>query len=146
MNLPVTTAVSRTVPVSAESVWRVLRTGRDIDRILPGLVRSCRLEGEGPGAKRLCGIDQGIIEETLLAIDDEARLFRYRIDQQPLMPLTDYTGSIHVVDLGPQGARVLWFASYQLTEAAAQEVVHRSLQQLLGAGIEGLVALSREVA
>jgi hypothetical protein len=146
VNLPVTTSVTRTVPVPADVLWRVLRTGRDVDRILPDLIRSCRVEGDGPGAQRLCGTDQGTIEETLLAVDDETRLFRYRIDRQSLMPLTDDVGSVHVVELGAGRAHVLWFATYHPTEPGAEDAVKRGLQQLFGAGIEGLAALAREAA
>jgi hypothetical protein len=146
VNLPVTTAVARTVDVPAEALWAVLRTGRDVDRILPDLIRSCRVDGSGPGAQRHCGTDQGSIEETLLAVDDAARLFRYRIDRQSMMPLADYEGAVHVVDLGMGRSHVLWFASYRLLEIEAQAAVSGGLQQLFGAGIEGLAALAREAA
>jgi hypothetical protein len=144
VNLPVTTSVARTVDVPAQSLWQVLRTGRDVDRILPDLVRTCRVDGVGAGALRHCGTDQGPIEETLLAVDDETRLFRYRIDRQSVMPLTDYEGSVHVVALGEGRCHVLWFASYRLADPGAQAAVSGGLQQLFGAGIEGLAALARE--
>jgi hypothetical protein len=146
VNLPVTTAVARTVSVPAAALWAVLRTGRDVDRILSDLVRTCRVDGAGPGAQRRCGTDQGDIEETLLAVDDEARLFRYRIDRQSVMPVVDYEGSVHVVDLGRGQSHVLWFASYRLAEPAAQAAVSGSLQQLFGAGIDGLATLAREAS
>lgn len=144
--IPTTVAVTRTVAAPAEALWRVLRTGADVDRILPDLIRTCTVQGEGPGARRTCGTDQGPIEETLLAVDDAARLFRYRIDAQSMMPVADYTGAIHVVELGPGRAQVLWFASFQLTTAGAEEGVRQALTGLFTSGIDGLAALALEVA
>ncbi len=144
LSFPQTVSVTRTVDVPASALWRVLRTGRDVDRILPDLVRTCVLDGSGPGARRTCGTDAGAIDETLLAVDDDARLFRYRIDAQPLMPLTDYVGTVHVVALDADRSHVLWSASYALTDAGAGDAVASGLRGLLGGGIGGLAALARE--
>ena len=136
MTIPQTVSVTRVVDVP----------GRDVDRILPDLVRIRAVEGSGPGARRTCGTDQGVIEETLLTIDDDARLFRYRIDRQSMMPLTDYVGAVHVVPLEAGGSHVLWFATYQLVERGAEAAVADGLRGLLGSGIGGLAALARGVA
>jgi hypothetical protein len=139
-----TVSVTRSVEVPADALWRVLRTGRDVHRILPGLVRSCEMTGEGPGARRMCGTDHGAIEETLLTVDDDARVFRYRIDAQPLMPLRDYVGTVHVTEGAGGRAHVLWPSSFELLDPAAERAVVASLRDLLAAGIAGLTTLARE--
>jgi hypothetical protein len=93
-----------------------------------------------------CGTDHGAIEETLLTVDDEARVFRYRIDAQPLMPLRDYVGTVHIAEGARGGAQVLWSSSFELLDPAAELAVAGGLRDLLGSGIAGLAALAREVA
>jgi uncharacterized protein YndB with AHSA1/START domain len=141
-----TVSVTRVVDAPAARVWSVLRTGRDVDRILPALVRTCELDGDGPGAKRTCGTAHGDIEETLLTVDDDTRVFRYRIDAQPMMPLRDYVGTVHVADAPGGGAHVLWTSTYELLDAGAATAVAGALRELLASGIEGLGQLAKEVA
>jgi len=76
-------------------------------------------------------------------VDDEARLFRYRIDEQSMMPLENYEGSLHVTDLSNEGCEVLWLVTYTLLTEEAELTVRDGLQGLLRtaiAGIGGLVA------
>ncbi|MEQ1569199.1 MAG: SRPBCC family protein [Myxococcota bacterium] len=137
-----TVAVARTVRADAGAIWDIVRTGRDVDRYLPDLIRSCRVDGAGTGARRVCGTDAGPIEETVLTVDDGARLFRYRIDAQPLMPLTDYVGALHVADLGDGRAEVLWFASFEPTDPASAPAIADSLSGLFTSGIGALATLA----
>jgi hypothetical protein len=138
-----TVAVTRTVPVQANSLWTILRGGGDVDRILPEVIQSCRVEGVGPGARRFCTTKQGPLEETILCVNDDARLFRYRIDRQSMMPVDAYEGSVHVADLGKDGAEVLWFATYRLVDEEADSAVRDGLAGLFHAAIQGMVALAK---
>jgi Polyketide cyclase / dehydrase and lipid transport len=130
-----TIAIARCLSRPAHLVWQLIRSGRDVHRMMPGVIETCRVEGSGPGARRYCTTKQGPLAETLLCVDDEARLFRYRIDEQSMMPLKDYEGSIHVTDRGDGTCEVLWFATYNLLDEAADSAVRDGLQGLLRTAI-----------
>lgn len=137
-----TVAVAKVLPRPAEAIWKVIRTGGDVHRMLPSIIESCRVEGSGPGAHRYCGTKQGPLEETILTVDDEALLFRYRIDRQSMMPLENYEGSLHVADLGGHRAEVLWFATYDLLDEQAEGSVRDGLLGMFHQAIDGIGALS----
>jgi Polyketide cyclase / dehydrase and lipid transport len=136
-----TIATTQTLSSPATAVWEVIRTGRDVHRMMPGVIETCRVEGSGPGARRYCTTQQGLLTETLLCVDDDARLFRYRIDEQSMLPLENYEGSIHVTDTGGATCEVLWFATYRLLNEAAEADVRNTLVGLLRTAIGGIGAL-----
>lgn len=136
-----TIAVTQCLSRPADAVWQLIRSGRDVHRMMPGVIESCRVEGSGPGARRYCTTKQGPLAETLLCVDDDARLFRYRIDEQSLMPLENYEGSIHVTDMGGGTCEILWFATYDLLEEAAEAAVRDGLLGLLRTAIGGMGTL-----
>lgn len=136
-----TVAVTKVVSKPAGAVWEIIRTGRDVNRILPAVVESCRVEGAGAGARRYCGTKQGVLEETILCVDDATRLFRYRIDKQSMMPLEGYEGSVHVSDLGSRGSEILWFATYYLLDEQADQPVRDGLAGMFQMAIDGIGGL-----
>jgi hypothetical protein len=58
-----------------------------------------------------------------------------------MMPLENYEGSIHVTDLGDGTCEVLWFATYNLLDEAADAGVRDGLLGLLRTAIGGMGAL-----
>lgn len=136
-----TIAITQCLSRPADAVWQLIRSGRDVHRMMPGVIETCRVEGSGPGARRYCTTKQGPLAETLLCVDDEARLFRYRIDEQSMMPLKNYEGSIHVTDTGGATCEVLWFATYDLLDEAAEAAVRDGLLGLLRTAISGMGTL-----
>lgn len=136
-----TIAVTQGLSRPADMVWQLIRSGRDVHRMMPGVIETCRVEGSGPGARRYCSTKQGPLAETILCVEDDARLFRYRIDEQSMMPLENYEGSIHVTDLGGGTCEVLWFATYNLLDEGADAAVRDGLLGLLRTAIGGMGAL-----
>jgi hypothetical protein len=136
-----TIAVAQSLSRPADTVWQLIRSGRDIHRMMPGVIETCRMEGSGPGARRYCTTKQGPLAETILCVEDDARLFRYRIDEQSMMPLENYEGSIHVTDMGGRTCEVLWFATYNLLDEGADGAVRDGLLGLLRTAIGGMGAL-----
>ena len=136
-----TIAVTQCLSRPADMVWQLIRSGRDVHRMMPGVIETCRVEGSGPGARRYCSTKQGPLAETILCVEDDARLFRYRIDEQSMMPLENYEGSIHVTDLGGGTCEVLWFATYDLLDEGADSPVRDGLLGLLRTAIGGMGAL-----
>jgi hypothetical protein len=136
-----TIAVTQRVARPAATLWQLIRSGRDMHRLLPGVIETCRMEGSGPGARRYCTSKQGPLSETILCVEDDARLFRYRIDEQRMMPLENYEGSIHVTELGGDSCQILWFATYNLLDEGAEAAVREGLLGLLRTAITGMDAL-----
>ena len=134
-----TTSVARTIRRAPEPIWALVRSGADVHQILPAVIKTCRLEGN----RRFCTTEQGPLEETILTIDDEARLFRYRIDHQTLMPLERYEGSIHVTGTADGWCEVLWFATYELTDPSAEAAVREGLRGLFATAIDNMVGVAR---
>jgi hypothetical protein len=136
-----TIAVTQCLSRPADVVWELIRSGRDVHRMMPGVIETCRVEGTGPGARRYCTTKQGPLAETILCVEEDARLFRYRIDEQSMMPLENYEGSIHVTDMGGGTCEVLWFATYNLLDEGADAAVRDGLLGLLRSAIGGMGAL-----
>ena len=137
-----TVAVTKIVAQPADGLWRFIRSGGDVHRILPSVIQTCRVDGAGAGARRYCETKQGPLEETILTVDDAARLFRYRIDRQSMMPLEHYEGSVHVTDLGGGRAEVLWFATYELLDEKADGPVRDGLSGMFMTAIDGIGAVA----
>jgi len=142
MKLMKTVALTHALPQSADSVWRLVRSGANVQKLMPTIIDRCRVEGSGAGARRFCTTKQGPIDETILCVDDGARLFRYRIDRQSMMPLEHYEGSVHVADLGADGCEVLWFATYDLLDEGADTPVREGLLGLFRTAIDGMGPLA----
>jgi uncharacterized protein YndB with AHSA1/START domain len=139
-------AVTRKVEASADAVWAIIRSGTGVDRWLP-MVTSCRLEGTGVDAKRVCTLNDGTAEhelqETIETVDDAARLFQYRIDRQSMMPIQNYRGTMHVTPVGADQCEILWFANFDLGDASALPAVKAGLEGVYQAGIAGLEAAAK---
>ena len=136
-----TVAVTRRIDVPADAAWAIIRSGTGVDRWLP-MITSCRLEGAGANAKRICTLHDGTAEhellETILTIDDEARLFQYSIDRQSMMPIRNVIGTMHVTAISASQCEILWFANFELVDANAMAAVKAGLEGVYQAGIAGL--------
>ncbi len=139
-------AVTQRIHVSADAAWTIIRSGTGVDRWLP-MITSCRLEGAGANAKRVCLFNDGTAEhellETILTIDDEARLFQYSIDRQSMMPIRNVRGTMHVTAVTPSQCEVLWFANFDLDDPSVLPAVKAGLEGVYRAGISGIEAAAK---
>ena len=134
-----TVSVSKRIAAPAQVAWSIVRTGAEMHRWVPAITE-CRLEGEGVGAKRICVLAGQEIEETIATVDDDTRVFQYRIHRQSMMPVTGILGTIHVTELGPAEAEVLWFVNFELLDCAAWGSVKQGIEDIYTSGIDGLAA------
>jgi len=130
-------SVKQTVKSSSENIWNILRTGADLDKWLP-FIATCQLEGTGAGAKRICTTPDGkTLKETILLIDDKNKIFKYKIDEQDMLPLKNYVGTVSLVaDKGQM--EVHWGASFDMLMEAAYPQVEQGLTDMLKMAITGL--------
>ena len=129
--------VKKNVMASPDKVWGILRTGTGLDKWLP-VIATCKLEGQGAGAKRICTTPDGkTLKETILLIDDENKIFKYRIDEQDMLPTKNYVGTVSVIEsMGKTEVR--WEAEFEMTMEEAYPQVEEALTGLLNMAISGL--------
>jgi uncharacterized protein YndB with AHSA1/START domain len=136
-----TVIVNQSIPVSAHAVWKILRTGDHLERWIP-IVTACHLEGSGVGAKRVCVINGQELVESIETVDENSRLFQYRIHAQSLMPVRNALGTIHLTAVSPAETSVLWMMNFDMTDEAAWPAVKEPMAEIYRGGIAGLAALA----
>jgi hypothetical protein len=104
---------------------------------------TCTLEGHCAGAKRTCTTTDGkTLKETILLIGDVNRIFKYRIDEQDMMPLQNYVGTVTVLERNGQ-TDVSWSTEFDLTAEEAWPEVEKGLKDLFSAAITSLESVAK---
>jgi uncharacterized protein YndB with AHSA1/START domain len=135
-----TIKTSHQISASTEKVWMHIKKGEGVDQWLP-IISSCTLEGEGEGAKRTCIVDQGKMLETILKVDEENKLFQYRIDEQPLLPIDNIIGTMQVSSIN-NGTELQWDIEFTLRDESMFPMVKEAIEGLYSAGANGLETIS----
>jgi len=124
-----------------EKVWANISKASDVDTWMP-VITSCRLEGEGIGAKRVCTTEQGVLKETVLTIDNKNKTFQYSIEKQSILPVNDIVGTMKLNDL--DGITELeWTLEFTITDESHLPMVKEGLEGMYAAGAKGLEAISQ---
>jgi Polyketide cyclase / dehydrase and lipid transport len=133
------TRIARKLPVTADSAWSVLRRFGELEAWFPA-ISSCRVEGEGIGAKRFMDLDGGLgsIVDELITLDEEARRLTYRRTEVPI-PLSSYIGTVEVFTSYDRLAVVSWTVDFVSAEDVASSI-NELLVDAIGAGVDGLGA------
>jgi len=126
----------RPMSASADQVWAMLRTGERMDRWVPAITL-CEVTGSGEGASRRCVLDGHELVERIESVDDEGRVFQYRILEQSVLPVRDVLGTLFVLERG-ESCEVVWLTSFELLDPSAREVVRSAMRGIYEAGLEGL--------
>lgn len=135
--------VKQEVKSSPEKIWNILRTGDDLDKWLP-IIATCDLQGEGAGAMRVCTTPDGkTLKETILLVDDKNRIFKYKIDEQDMMPIKNYTGTVLIVESMGK-IEVHWNANFEMVMEEAYPDVEKGLTDMLNLAITSLVAAANK--
>jgi uncharacterized protein YndB with AHSA1/START domain len=133
--------VDRIVAATPEQVWNVLRSGADVDEWFP-VIATCKLHGEGEGAKRTCTTADGkTIQESIVTVDNEQRIFQYRIDHQEMMPIRDMLGTMRVY-VQDSKTHVRWTAEFEMTMEEAFAQVQDGIIGMYFTGLDGLERLA----
>lgn len=127
---------SVTVHAPADTVWAALRDFHDMSKC-PNVVQSCEAVGDGAGtqigAKRLLN---GVFHETLIGLDDKARMLRYTIDDGPDVlskgQVVGYVGQVQVFPITENNTSlVLWTSSWEAGRDGIQAFCDPIYQALL---------------
>jgi hypothetical protein len=140
-----TVSVNKRIRVAAQTAWEIVRTGEAVDLWIP-VISSCRTDGKGVGATRVCTINGQEVTESMETVDDTSRLFQYRIIKQSMMPIRNVLGTVHLTATGPSETEVLWFANFELDDEKAWPAVKQGIEGMYQAGIDGLEAHAQRSA
>ena len=132
-----TVSTVHVLDASAERVWENISKGTGVDEWLP-VITTCRLDGN----KRICSTEQGDMNETILKVDHENRVFQYAIDKQPLLPIEDVVGTMQVIDADGK-TKLHWSLIFTLGNDASFDAVKQAIENLYTAGANGLERLSQ---
>lgn len=133
--------VTQEVMASADKAWTILRTGTGLEKWIP-IVASCKLEGHGEGAKRTCITPEGkTLKETIVLIDDQNKVFKYRIDEQDVLPTKNYVGTVSIIESMGK-TEIHWGAEFEMTMEEAYPQVEEGLTAIFKAAITGLDKLA----
>ena len=125
------------VNAPADQVWAPLRNFHDMDWA-PEVVKSCEAiagsAGTQIGARRILN---AVFYETLVGLDDAARVLRYSIDDGPDAVSSDnvsgYIGEVRVQPLTEDGRSfVSWGSSWESSGGGVAEFCNPIYQALLG--------------
>ena len=125
------------VNAAADKVWTALRDFHDLSAF-PNVIENVDIVGDATGtqigAKRVLN---GAFHETLLALDDDARVIRYSIDDGPEVLAKDsvsgYVGQVQVFPVTNGDAYfVLWTSSWDNSNGDVAEFCNPIYQALLG--------------
>ena len=131
----------RDLTSSAERVWEIVAAVGGVDKWLP-VMKSCRVEGQGAGARRYCEMADGTkLTETVTAIDQETRTFRYRVDQG--LPVRSYEGVVQVRDARGVKPEVVWTVTVK-GDSGAVEGMAQMLNQMAPMLFDGLVNFAQK--
>lgn len=133
------TRIARKLPATADSAWSVLRRFGELEVWFPA-ISSCRVEGEGIGAKRFMELEGGLgsIVDELITLDEEGRRLTYSRSEFPV-PLSSYLGTVEVFTSYDRLAVVSWTVDFESSEDVASSV-DELLVDAIGAGVDGLGA------
>ncbi len=129
--------VTKQVNVSASAIWDVLKTGDDVDKWLPHIIKSCKLEGN----MRYCGTDYGIIEEEILKIDhEEMELSFLFVEQNMIKDVEQLITTVKVMYDAKDGNAIV---NYKWTFLAKdKEAETEAKKQLILMGGDGITSLA----
>jgi len=101
-----------TLGVAAARAWEALREAGDLQRVVPGFVKDCRMEGEA----RVVTFGNGLVAtELIVDLDDAARRLVWSARSERLK---HHNAVLQVFEDGPARCRVVWIADVLPHEAA----------------------------
>ena len=117
---------STVVPAPVDKVWASLRDFHDLSSF-PNVIEKVEVVGEASGTQIGAGrVLNGAFHETLLALDDNARVVRYSIDDGPEAVSKDnvagYIGEVRLFPVTEDDSTyVLWMSSWESSGGGVAE-------------------------
>lgn len=129
--------ITHSIQVSPEQAWEVIGSVGGVDKWFGSMIKSCRIEGK----KRICETTDGmILNEDILEVDQENRLFRFAIPSQEMLPVGNIVESMKV-DKNEDGyALITWSATFDAATTENAEMASSAFQNLWVMGLNEMEA------
>lgn len=121
------------IAAPASAVWPHLRSGDGVDKWFAPIT-SCRVEGN----RRYCEAGDAYLKETILETNDDTMTFRYRIDEQTMMPVTGIVGGMRLESTGPESCVLHWDVNFVPNEGVPVDMLREQTTELYAIGAKGL--------
>ncbi len=137
------TLVERTIPVSRSKVFAEFADFAGLNKYLPDVIQSIRLEGEGIGALRIINLKPetgfpGVVVERVETLFDE-RVFSYSIVGKPAIPVDNYVAVVELRD-APNGGCVVRYGSNWTPDGATEREINDFLENVYNTICNGIAA------
>lgn len=132
-----TVTTLHTLNAPSSKVWANISKATGVNEWLP-VITACRLDGD----KRICSTEQGEMNETILKVNDENRVFQYSIDSQPLLPIENAIGTMQVKERGEQ-THLQWDLEFTLKDESLFDRVKQAVEEMYAVGATGLENISK---
>ncbi|WP_026601906.1 SRPBCC family protein [Methylomonas sp. 11b] len=127
--------VSRTMSISAETVWAAIAGIGGLERWFP-VIAACRVIGNGVGATRILILAAGgEMTDRIELIDHDCRRFQYNRIESPFA-VSHYLGTVAVGETVDGGSVVEWVVDIE-AEAESQDLLE-FVRQAISDGVAGL--------
>jgi len=128
--------IARKTRVPTAGAWEAIRGIGRLDVWFPG-ISSCRVEGNGEGARRYMTLEGGgDITDEIVDIDAANRRLRYGRPESPF-PVSYYQGTVEVFESFDSLAVVVWTVDFD-SEPEVAPGVAAALEAAIGAGVAGM--------
>lgn len=109
--------ISKELNVTPEKAWEVIGAVGGVDKWFNSLIKNCRVDGN----KRYCETGEGHkFTEDILEVNHEARIFKYAIPKQDMLPVENIMGTM-TVDSNNDGLAIVgWSATFESTPENAK--------------------------
>ncbi|MDO1501620.1 SRPBCC family protein [Winogradskyella maritima] len=91
-------------------VWAKVEPGTHMDKWMP-IIETCSVEGN----KRICTTPEGATLHETIQTDAENKVFKYSIDKQDFMPISDIEGTITLKDNG-DNTTMHWDVDFEISK------------------------------
>lgn len=132
-----TISTKHTINAPIDRVWANISKAIGVNEWLP-VITACKLDGD----KRVCSTEQGDMNETILKVDNENKLFQYAIDSQPLLPIGNIIGTMQVFELNGK-TQLNWDLNFTIQDEAMLPMVKQAVEGMYAAGANGLENISQ---
>ncbi len=136
--MPTKVLVARKLNVPASTAWSAISLIGRLDVWFPSIA-TCRVEGEGAGARRFLTFHRGgSVEDRIVEIDHEKRRVVYDRVKSPF-PVSSYIGTVEVFESFDSLAVVVWTVDFDSTPENSA-LVRATLEKGIGDALLGMNA------
>lgn len=119
-----TIETSETINMSAEALWSNMSTLHGIENLMPEVISSASVEGEGLGMKRTCTLADGSgeLEEEVTKLDPENMIVEVTVHSSPF-PVSDYVNKMKIEKGEAENTcKLVWTTTYKCAKGDAPQM------------------------